>query len=60
MEVATLALAGSATALATGLGAVPVFLLGPRAERLRPFHWGTAVGLMGEASIVGLMLPAQD
>jgi ZIP family zinc transporter len=60
MEVAVLALAGSATALATGLGAVPVFLLGPRAIRLRPFLWGTAVGLMGVASIVGLLLPALD
>jgi ZIP family zinc transporter len=60
MEVATLALAGSATALATGLGAVPVFLLGPRAEQLRPFLWGLAVGLMGVASIVGLLLPALD
>jgi ZIP family zinc transporter len=60
VEVAALALAGSATALATGLGAVPVFLLGARAERLRPFLWGTAVGLMGVASIVGLLLPALD
>ena len=60
MEVAVLALAGSATALATGLGAVPVFLLGDRAGRLRPFLWGTAVGLMGVASIVGLLLPALD
>jgi len=60
VEVATLALAGSATALATGLGAIPVFLLGTRAERLRPFLWGTAVGLMGVASVVGLLLPALD
>jgi zinc transporter, ZIP family len=60
VEVATLALAGGATALATGLGAVPVFLLGPRTEQLRPFLWGTAVGLMGVASIVGLLLPALD
>jgi ZIP family zinc transporter len=60
VEVALLALAGSATALATGLGAVPVFLLGRRAEALRPFLWGTAVGLMGVASIVGLLLPALD
>jgi zinc transporter, ZIP family len=60
VEVAALALAGSATALATGLGAVPVFLLGARAEQLRPFLWGTAVGLMGVASIVGLLLPALD
>jgi zinc transporter, ZIP family len=60
VEVATLALAGSATALATGVGAIPVFLLGARAERLRPFLWGTAVGLMGVASVVGLLLPALD
>lgn len=55
-----LALAGAATALATGLGAVPVFLLGERAARLRPFLWGATVGLMGIASIVGLLLPALD
>jgi ZIP family zinc transporter len=60
VQVAVLALAASATALATGLGAVPVFLLGSRAERLRPFLWGSAVGLMGVASIVGLLLPALD
>ena len=60
MEVVTLGLAGSATALATGLGAIPVFLLGDRTERLRPFLWGAAGGLMGVASIVGLLLPALD
>jgi len=54
MEVAVLALAGSPTALATGLGAVPVFLLGDRAKRMRPFLWGTAVGLMSVASVTGL------
>jgi zinc transporter, ZIP family len=60
MDVAALALAGSATAFATGLGAIPVFLLGERAERLRPFLWGTAVGLMGVASVAGLLLPALE
>jgi ZIP family zinc transporter len=60
VEVATLAVAGGATALATGLGALPVFLLGPRTVQLRPLLWGTAVGLMGVASIVGLLLPALD
>ena len=60
MEVAVLALAGSATALATGLGAVPVFLLRDRAEGMRPFLWGTAVGLMSVASVVGLLVPAVD
>jgi ZIP family zinc transporter len=60
VEVGLLALAGSATAFATGLGAVPVFLLGDRADRLRPFLWGTTVGLMTVASIVGLLAPALD
>ena len=60
MDVAALALAGSATAFATGLGAVPVFVLGSRAERLRPFLWGTAIGLMSVAAVVGLLLPALD
>lgn len=60
MDVAVLALAGAATALATGVGAVPVFLLGERASQLRPFLWGTTVGLMGVASVVGLLLPALD
>ena len=60
MDVAVLALAGSATALATGVGAVPVFLLGDRADRMRPFLWGTAVGLMSVASVVGLLVPALD
>jgi zinc transporter, ZIP family len=60
MEVVLLALAGTATALATGLGAIPVFLLGARAERLRPFLWGLAIGLMGVASVLGLLRPALD
>ena len=55
-----LVLAGTATALATGIGAVPVFLLGTRAELLRPLLWGLAIGLMGVASISGLLLPALD
>lgn len=37
---------------------MPVFLLGERADRLRPFLWGTTVGLMSVASIVGLLAPA--
>jgi zinc transporter, ZIP family len=59
-DLVVLVLAGTATALATGLGAVPVFLLGERARRLRPAMWGTAIGLMGVASVVGLLLPAVD
>lgn len=60
MEAVTLALAGSATALATGLGALPVSHLGERAETLRPALWGLTVGLMTVASVVGLLLPALD
>lgn len=60
MEVALLALAGSATALATGLGAIPVFFLGERAGQLWPLLWGVTVGIMGVASIAGLLLPALD
>jgi zinc transporter, ZIP family len=60
MEVGVLVVAGAATAFATGLGAVPVFLLGDRATGLRPFLWGATVGLMGVASVVGLLVPAID
>lgn len=60
MEVLLLALAGTGTALATGLGAIPVSHLGSHAERLRPALWGLTAGLMGVASVVGLLLPALD
>lgn len=60
MDVVALALAGAGTALATGIGAFPVFFLGEHAERLRPFLWGATVGLMGVASVVGLLLPALE
>lgn len=55
-----LALAGIATALATGLGAVPVWLLGESADRLRPALWGVTIGVMSVASVVGLLEPALD
>ena len=56
----TLLLAATATALATGLGAIPVFLLGVRAAALQPFLLGIASGAMVVASIVGLILPGLD
>jgi ZIP family zinc transporter len=59
-DLLVLVLAGSATALATGLGAVPVFLLGARIADWRPLLWGLAAGLMGVASLVGLIAPALD
>lgn len=52
--------AGIGTALATGLGAIPVFYLGQRAEILRPALLGVAAGVMTVASIAGLLLPGLD
>ena len=60
MDVVLLTLAASATALATGLGAVPVFFMGARAEALRPILLGTAIGAMTVASVVGLLKPALE
>ena len=60
MDVAVLALAGTGTALATGLGAIPVSRLGAHAGTVRPALWGLTVGLMTVASLVGLLLPALD
>lgn len=55
-----LLLAGSGTALATGLGTIPVFLLGDRVVAYRPFLWGLAAGLMGVAAVIGLVLPGLE
>jgi ZIP family zinc transporter len=55
-----LLLAATGTALATGLGAIPVFLLGPRVVAFRSVLWGLAGGVMAVASIVGLLQPAFD
>jgi zinc transporter, ZIP family len=52
--------AGAGTALATGLGAIPVFFLGERAAVLRPALLGLAAGAMTVASISGLLLPGLD
>jgi zinc transporter ZupT len=59
-DLLVLFLAASATALATGIGTIPVWLLGTRAKELTPFLLGVAAGVMGVASIVGLLLPAAD
>jgi zinc transporter, ZIP family len=60
MDVVALALAGTATAFATGLGVLPVWWLGEAADRLRPALWGVTIGVMGVASVVGLLEPALD
>jgi zinc transporter, ZIP family len=60
VQLLTVVALGVATALATGLGAIPVFFLGRRAEAWEPALWGLAAGVMTVASIVGLLLPATD
>ncbi len=58
MDIFVLVLAATATAVATGIGAIPVFLLGSRAAGLRPVLLGMTVGLMTVAALVGLLRPA--
>jgi zinc transporter, ZIP family len=59
-DLIVLFLAACATALATGLGAIPVWLLGDRAAALTPFLLGLAAGVMGIASVFGLLVPAAE
>ena len=59
-EILVLFLAACGTALATGLGAVPVFLLGPRARGLAPALLGFAAGVMAVAAVAGLLIPATE
>jgi ZIP family zinc transporter len=60
LDVAILFLAACGTALATGLGTVPVFLLGSRAAALAPTLLGLAAGVMGVAAVAGLLIPASE
>lgn len=53
-----LALAACGTALACGLGALPVYVLGSRVERAAPLLWGLAAVAMVSAAVLGLLLPA--
>lgn len=56
MQLLVVFLLAWVTALATGLGALPVAWLGPQtAARLRPLMWGVAAGVMLAAS-AGLIL----
>jgi zinc transporter, ZIP family len=59
-DLLVLFLAACGTALATGLGAIPVWFLGDRAVALTPFLLGLAAGVMGIASIFGLLIPAAE
>ncbi len=59
-DVVVLFLAACGTALATGLGAVPVFFLGSHAAQLTPSLLGFAAGVMGVAAVAGLLIPAGE
>lgn len=59
-DVLVLLLAASGTTFATGLGAIPVFLLGARARDLAPTLLGFAAGVMGVAAVAGLLVPAAE
>ena len=52
--------AASLTAIATGIGVIPVAILGERAVALRPFLLGVAAGVMAVASVIGLIVPGLD
>ncbi len=53
-------LAAAATAVATGVGVIPVALLGPRVAEQRALMLGATAGVMSVASIAGLLIPAFD
>jgi ZIP family zinc transporter len=55
-----LVLVATATTFATGLGVIPVAVLGERAKDLRGGLLGVAAGVMLVAAVVGLLLPALD
>ena len=59
-EAAVLLLAASGTTLATGLGAIPVFLLGGWVRDLAPLLLGFASGVMAVAAVLGLLVPASE
>lgn len=58
MNLLVLATVATATAFATGLGALPVFFMGSKAQLLRPILLGTSIGAMSVASVIGLLRPA--
>lgn len=60
MDVLLLTLAATMTALATGIGTIPVLMLGPRAALLAPALWGAAGGVMAVAAVLGLLVPALE
>lgn len=57
-EIVVLTVVAAGTALATGLGALPVLWLGTRVEAAAPAVWGAAGGVMAVAAVLGLLVPA--
>lgn len=60
MDAALVFLAGLGTAVATGLGAIPVVLLRRSVSVAQPLLAGVAIGVMVVASVVGLLVPALE
>jgi len=57
-DALALTIAASLTVFATGLGALPVVLLGGRADVLRAALSGVAIGVLSVAAVGGLLVPA--
>lgn len=53
-------LAGLVTALATGLGAIPFFVVESISSRWKVILWGLAAGIMAAASVFGLLVEATN
>ena len=60
MDALLLFVAASGTAVATGIGAIPVSCSEPRPGGCGLCSLGVAIGVMAVASVVGLLLPALD
>jgi ZIP family zinc transporter len=60
MDLVVLIGAGLLTALATGIGVLPVWWMGDRAQALQQALEGAVAGVMAVAAVVGLLLPALD
>lgn len=60
MDLLVLTAAGLLTAVATGVGVLPVWWLGDRAAVLQQALEGVVAGVMVVAAVIGLLLPAFD
>lgn len=60
LDVLLLGLAACATAVATGIGALPVYAIGSDSPLVRPVLWGIAAGVMVVAAVQGMLIPGLD